>query len=358
MSPRVTVLMSVYNGERFLRESIDSVLAQTFRDFELLLINDGSSDGSRAILADRASDARIRIIDNERNIGLTASLNAGLAAARGEYVARHDADDVAAPTRLEKQVRALDERPEIAVLGTAVRTIDEHGRQLRSTAFPRCTTPISIRWQLLFEPPFAHSSVMFRRSVVFEMLGGYDERYRTSQDFELWSRVARTHALSNLPEALIDFRSHGGSVSARYTTEGIEKVRETLRTNMIATLGPGDYEPWLDFWVTVNNPRTYGHVLNTNRFLDDLDAIARRFEERYEIDAQSAAEIRRQRGAALARVSAAIARENRRAAIRAFASAVRFAPAIAMRSFPRTAVCLMLPRTARTNQNREMSSIR
>lgn len=357
MTPRVTVLMSVYNGERFLREAVDSILAQTFRDFEFLVIDDGSTDSSAAILASYA-DSRLRVVKNERNIGLTASLNAGLLLARGEYIARQDADDVALPQRLEKQVRAMDERAEVAVLGTGVLSIRESGKPRRSAAFPRCTTPLSLRWQLLFESPFVHSTVMFRRSVILGELGGYDATWRTSQDFELWSRVARTHALGNLPEPLVSFRSHGGSVSAGYTAEGVAKVRDALTANMAATLGPGDYEPWLDFWVTVNNPRTFGHTLNADRFLDDLRAISRRFEEKYVVDATSRAEIARQRGAALARIAGTVALENRAAGIRSLAAASLLAPAFAMRAFPRTAAALVLGQSLRTRPVRKISSAR
>ncbi|HKQ33129.1 MAG TPA: glycosyltransferase family A protein, partial [Thermodesulfobacteriota bacterium] len=117
MTPKVTVLMTVYNGEKFLNEAIDGILNQTFRDFEFLIINDGSTDGSREIIKSY-KDPRINLVDNESNIGLTASLNRGLSLAGGEYIARQDADDISLPERLEKQISILERNPDIALLGS------------------------------------------------------------------------------------------------------------------------------------------------------------------------------------------------------------------------------------------------
>ncbi len=133
--PKVTVLLPVYNGARFLRQAIDSVLSQTWKDFELLVVNDGSTDGTAAIL-ESYSDPRIRILSNVQNIGLTLSLNKGLQSARGEYIARIDADDIALPIRLEKQVSYLDQHPEVGLVATGVKVIDERGHVTGSYQAP------------------------------------------------------------------------------------------------------------------------------------------------------------------------------------------------------------------------------
>ncbi len=129
--PRVSVLMSVYNGERFLRDSVESILGQTFTDFEFLILDDGSTDSTCEILEEYANkDARIVLVRNDRNLGLTRSLNKGLRLVRGEYLARQDADDISLPKRLEMQVKFLDAHPEVGVVGSALEIIDENGNTI------------------------------------------------------------------------------------------------------------------------------------------------------------------------------------------------------------------------------------
>jgi hypothetical protein len=230
--PLVTVLMAVYNSAPFLAAAIDSVLAQTFLGFELLIINDGSTDDSRAIITSYR-DPRIRLIDNPANIGLTASLNRGLAQARGALIARQDSDDLARPERLARQVAYLARHPQLVLLGTQKQHINAQGRAI---AMPfvarRATSSTAIRWQLLFENAFVHSSVMFRRDMVWHHLGGYDERLRQAQDLALWSRIARHYATANLPDVLVDFRKHSASVGARQPPEGVPAIDAIFRANL------------------------------------------------------------------------------------------------------------------------------
>ena len=128
--PKVTVLMSVYNGERFLREAVECILNQTFRDFEFLIINDGSTDGTRDIILSY-KDSRIRLVNNKDNVGLTKSLNKGLAMSSGELVARQDSDDISSLHRLAQQVNFLDSHPEVVAIGSQIKAIGIHGQQLR-----------------------------------------------------------------------------------------------------------------------------------------------------------------------------------------------------------------------------------
>ena len=330
MTVPLTVLMCVHDGEAYLREAVDSILGQTFRDFELLVIDDGSRDGTAAILASYG-DPRLRVVRNETNRGLTASLNIGLRLAAGELVARQDADDRSHPSRFEKQVRFLQANPGVAVLGSGYRNMRAHGRRPRRTVWPACTTKAGIRWQLLFGTPFAHSSVMFRRSVILGELGGYDERFAASQDFELWSRVSRTHAMSNLPESLVDIRSHGASISSRRGPVNYRMIRDILRANMIATLGEGDYEAWLDFWMSVNGAG--GTIGSLERAKSDLAAIRVRFEQRYP-EAANEPEIARTAGASLAIAACAVAGENRLGALAMYVAAVRESVRFALPRLP------------------------
>ena len=201
----ISVVMSVHNGERFLREAVASILNQTYTDFEFIIFDDCSSDGSAAILQSFA-DPRIRIYTNEKNIGLTNSLNKCLALAQGKYIARMDADDISLPTRFAKQVRFLNEHPAIALVGTWMECIDAEGRSLS-----RVDTPIEpnlIKDEMLKMNCIAHPSVMFRKDVVLAV-GGYRTTLgRYAQDYDLWLRLLEQYQISNLPEHLLLYRMH------------------------------------------------------------------------------------------------------------------------------------------------------
>ena len=201
--------MPVYNGERFLRAAIDSVLAQTFTDFELVMIDDGSRDNSRVILESYA-DWRIRVIHHERNLGLATTLNHGLEAASGALVARHDQDDLSSPARLARQRMYLLEHPDVALVGSQAAAIDEEGHP--AAPVNRSLEHDSIRWYGLFATPFIHSSVMFRRRIVWDELGGYDASFDPyAEDFDLWSRLLRGHRTANLSERLVTYRVNQAS---------------------------------------------------------------------------------------------------------------------------------------------------
>lgn len=207
--PMVTVLMAVYNGERYVRKAIESILEQTFSDFEFLIVDDGSSDGSGEIL--RAyPDARIRVLTNAGNMGLSASLNRGLELSRGDYVARIDADDVSLPMRLQAQVKFLDTHSDIVLVGSKYETINASGHSMERVKV--LTHPSAIRFCLLFDNPICHSSVMFRRRMVIEA-GGYDPRVEVGQDFDLWNRLVYMGGITQIPETLVQLRLHRASVS-------------------------------------------------------------------------------------------------------------------------------------------------
>ena len=211
MAPRVSVIMPVCNGERYLRAALDSITSQTFTEFEFLIIDDGSSDGTWPILKDYAArDARLVLVRNEANIGLAASLNRGLKLAQGEYIARQDADDISLPERLATLVAFLDNHTEIGVVGCNAHVIDAQGTPTRSTKMP--TLHGFILWSLCFHSPFVHSSVVFRREVI-ERVGGYDESLLVGQDRDLWQRLSSITRFANLPDVLMLYRRHPGGSS-------------------------------------------------------------------------------------------------------------------------------------------------
>jgi hypothetical protein len=215
-APVVTVLMPVFNGEKYLAEAIESILNQSFVDFEFLIINDGSTDGTAVILADyEQRDERIRVYHQE-NQGIVASLNRGLGLAKGKYVARMDADDVSLPERLAKQVVFMEAHPDVGVLGTWVQITYGSGRTSDTWQLP--TQHGMLRWSLSFTCPIMHPTVMMRREVV-ERADGYGSDMVHAEDYDLWRRLSEATRLSNLPDVLLRLRLHEENVSRVYASE-------------------------------------------------------------------------------------------------------------------------------------------
>jgi glycosyltransferase involved in cell wall biosynthesis len=204
--PKVTVLMAVRNGLPYLMQAIDSILNQTWNDFEFLIIDDASDDGSLNVL--RAyKDERIRIIANDRQMELSRSLNLGLDAAIGKYVARMDSDDVSARTRLSEQVQFLDANPGIDVLGTSARTT---GEVHQIWTYPRKDE--DIRSELIFNSSLIHSSIMLRKSVFDQYKLRYSPDFKRAQDYDLWTRAAAHVRFANLQRELLYYRIHSNQV--------------------------------------------------------------------------------------------------------------------------------------------------
>lgn len=234
MSPKITVLMSVYHGEKYLREAIDSVVNQTYSDFEFIIINDNTKDSSVEII-ESFKDSRIRLIHNEANIGLTKSLNKGIGLARGQYIARMDADDVSLPERFERQVQYLDERTDVILVVSNIILIDDNGCE---TGQRRANyDPSIVAWRLLFyNCIMGHSGVMFRRAPVLN-LGGYSEACRYSQDYELWSRLAELSDIAILPEPLLKYRCHDENVTTRFASAQRTCSFSNTQTNIRRLVG-------------------------------------------------------------------------------------------------------------------------
>ena len=235
-NPRVTVLTAVYNGERYLDEAVASVLGQDYHDFEFVLVDDGSTDRSPEILASWAArDARIVVHTLPANLGLPAALNAGLAIARGEYVARHDADDVFLSGRMAAQVAVLDAKPEVVMVNTYIELIDARGRRIATEGRP--TPSAAAAYLLNFSNAVSgHGQVMFRRDAVRE-LGGYDRDFFLSEDYELWTRLARVGEIAMLPRIGMRHRVHDRSVSSQWKSRQHRRSRDVSRATLSAFLG-------------------------------------------------------------------------------------------------------------------------
>lgn len=209
-APYVSVIMPVYNGAADLRRAIDTVLGQSFRDFELIVINDGSTDDSAALL-NTVDDPRVRVIHQE-NMGLAATLNRGMAIAKGELIARQDQDDLSHPERFARQVTYLNDNPECILLGTAAEIWV--GDEPTDRAHDHPTEHNLLAFELLFNNPFVHSSVMMRLDAV-RSIGGYttDKLRQPPEDYELWSRLARKGRVANLTDRLLVYREVPQSMS-------------------------------------------------------------------------------------------------------------------------------------------------
>ena len=215
--PRISVAMSVHDDAATVAAAIESILAQTFPDFEFLIVNDGSSDESGAVI-DRfaAADPRIRAI-HQPNRGLIASLNRLVAEARGDLIARMDGDDVSLPGRFAAQVAFLDAHPDHGVLGTNTNEIDEADRITLCTDL-HPLDHAAVEQALRRGSPVAHSSVMMRTAVV-RAAGGYRAAYRHCEDYDLWLRLSERTRIANLPDRLLLYRRSGGQVSVRHVVE-------------------------------------------------------------------------------------------------------------------------------------------
>lgn len=226
MAPKVSVVMCVYDGERYLSEALESILNQTFRDFEFIIIDDGSTDGTGAILGRYKNlDKRIQVYHQE-NQGFTASLNRGFRLAKGTYIARMDADDISLQRRFDKQVRFLDNHPEIGVVGTWVAYVEKGGGILGEWRTP--ISPTIAEWHLFFEPCVAHPSVMMRRDIL-KKIKGYNPRILQAQDYDLWVRIASKMRLTNLSEVLLLRRVHEDMVSVRHADQQENITSEVMQ---------------------------------------------------------------------------------------------------------------------------------
>lgn len=208
--PRVTVLMSVRDGARHVRQAVGSILAQDYSDWEFIIIDDASTDETPLILGSY-DEPRIRIFRNETNLGLAKSLNRGLELARGEFVARQDHDDVSAPSRLRRQIQRMDMDSDLVLLGTRGYQYDEETGLIREMLHP--VDNVSIRVKMCYQNAFIHSSVFIRRNVLVENKLRFNEVLSATQDYELWTRLCDYGRVLNLSNKLVTYRWHGASIS-------------------------------------------------------------------------------------------------------------------------------------------------
>ena len=228
--PKISVIMPVYNGEKYLREAIDSILTQTYADFEFLIIDDGSTDASPQIVRSY-NDLRIRFYQNERNMGVAATLNRGLDLASGEYIARMDADDISLPQRFVRQIAYFDRHPEYGICGSNIR-IFSGGQDERVAVYSE--RDAHIRADMMFNSAFAHPSVMLRTTALDGIR--YDCVYEKAEDYELWYRLLSRTKGYNIQEPLLRYRHHAAQVTQTKKPEQRAAVLK-LHERMLKDIG-------------------------------------------------------------------------------------------------------------------------
>ena len=244
--PKVSVLMSVFNGEEFLAESIESILTQTFRDFEFLIIDDGSTDDSVEIINSYYDD-RIRLVRNTENIGLTRSLNKGIRLSKGELVVRMDADDISMPDRLEKLLHYMNSNPDVGVCGSWLETIGDHQEVWKCYEFDN-----EIKAQLLFCNAIFHPTVIIKKSCLFENNVFYDEKLRTAQDYGLWVALSKNVFFANIQEVLLRYRIHENKIGKKLFFEQMHDANVS-RKRMLKYIGVDADSVDMDFHLNVFN---------------------------------------------------------------------------------------------------------
>jgi glycosyltransferase involved in cell wall biosynthesis len=219
--PLISVVMPVYNGGQFLGKAIDSIQRQTFTNFEFIIIDDGSSDDSRAIIqAYQQKDPRIHPIFLEQNSGIVTALNTGLNAAAGKYIARMDADDISLPTRFEEQINYLEDHPDVDVISSYYQLIGPTGDKL-GNIIKLPTTNLTILWSLCIDNPIVHPGVVIRTEAV-RNIGGYRAIYPHAEDYDLWMRLSDKSHFANLAHPLIQLRRHSSNITVVHHDDSME----------------------------------------------------------------------------------------------------------------------------------------
>ncbi|APC05321.1 hypothetical protein AOC10_01645 [Polynucleobacter asymbioticus] len=225
----ISVILPVYNGARYLRAAIDSILQQTYFHFELIIINDGSKDESESVILS-FDDKRIRYYSQD-NMGLAKTLNRGISLANGKYIARQDQDDISLPARLEKQVLFLEANPHTVLLGTRAQILEEDQPTARMQSHP--LSDAELKLGLLFDNFFVHSSVMVNKDLLVETGGYCEDPFRQPpEDYELWSRIMRVGQLANLPEPLLMYREVSSSMSRNGKSPFARKIAVISAENL------------------------------------------------------------------------------------------------------------------------------
>lgn len=268
--PAVSVVMPVYNGMPYLPLAVDSILNQTFRNLELIVINDSSSDGSFDYLSSLTDD-RLVLINLNKNVGVAQALQIGVDRARGGYIARLDQDDLAKPDRLQKQYEYLEHNPTVGIVGSSYELLDENGNCLKKVNLGG--TDLDIRWKMMFKNPFIHSSIMLRRKLLQEHQLTYTNKI--AEDYLLWVQLLKHSDGYIFDHPLIQYRRHQGSDSSvkhsQYASEAIK-----ISTHLLLEFYPESKNiDWIEFnkWARYSSDKKENQVLFVSVYLDILQSF-------------------------------------------------------------------------------------
>jgi|GEM_PF-1305401 len=283
----VTVLMAVYNGEKYLKNAIDSILNQTYNNFEFLIINDGSNDNTKKIL-DSYDDKRIRIIHNRKNQGLTKCLHDGVVKSKGKYIARLDADDIALPDRLLIQKEYLDNNDNVLVVHSMFHYINDNGDIIYKN-LGNNESNIFIKWNLLYKNRLQHSTVMFKKLIYTKYKLNYNVSYKRSQDYELWSQISHVGDFKFIPVPLILFRLHDKSITTNVTGEEHLNANLNIIIDNFKRYGikiDKDFAGELSVlnWQLAVSPFGYNYKYIVDRLHNIIDDIENKFIEKFNIN--------------------------------------------------------------------------
>ncbi len=231
---KVTVLMLAYNAEKYIPEAIESILNQTFRDFELLIILDNKTSDSSEDIIETYIDQRIRLVDNKKSMNLSELRNEGLRLAKGEYVAIMDADDISYPNRLEVQCRYMERNPDVGIVASWNDVINDVGNLIESWNADRSSE--DIYYILNFKNCLAHCSTLFRKDLVMNN-GGYNETMNLSEDYELYNRISKIARIYQIQQPLVKWRRHKNSIGFKKRNELIERANSVAAHNLEHLIG-------------------------------------------------------------------------------------------------------------------------
>lgn len=237
---KVSVLMPVYNGEKYLAQAIESIGFQSYDDWELIIVDDGSTDMTAEIVS-RYRDNRIYYLKNERNIGLIATLNKGIDYCSGKYIARMDADDISEPERLKKQIEFMESHPNYVMCGTNARIINSEGNPIGS--IKNLTTNNYLRINLLFSVPFVHPSMIIRKEAILN--SRYDADFKHVEDYDLWCRLSAKGMIANVGKKFLQYRWHESNISVVNSAfQEAQKDKIIRRELALLELNPTEEELW------------------------------------------------------------------------------------------------------------------
>jgi hypothetical protein len=327
MAPRVSVIMPVYNGARFVGEAIDSILNQTLKDFELLVVDDASTDDTPIILSQYAAkDSRVLVDRLAANSGAIGARNYAIAKAKSDVIANMDADDVSLPDRLSKQFEYLSRHLEVGAVGSSVRLIDENGVSGAVKSYP--SSPTLTSWSLLFFNSLAHPTVMMRREAL-QAVGGYEEASRGTwvEDYSLFTRMSRQFGLANIAEVLLHYRQTSTNTTSKYWTTQEMEANRLVQTSVLALTGEDLGEEDAAALRGLSTGRYPSSAPTMTRLSATIGALCRRFIEREALSGSQKREVEGDAAVKQFLLGALALRVRPTAALKIFGEAVRVHPA-------------------------------